>query len=217
MVKYQLAGCCQIVQTEAKAVFPHSPGWQADFHSCHNMRTEPSTYPQWVFAASTQSRVLLPQQRVVDLQGVVGTAEAAPFTGVRVSVLAGAASLRVSFFDDTQWKSPRDGVKDHGSQALGDWLTSTDVESDQGGNIVKTIVFKLEELPGVALVHRGGKLMVVFERPLIDTRNTTDLFGSENHSDDFEMKRPIFSVAAQDVVARGRPGVSDQEVSVALQ
>lgn len=31
------------------------------------------------------------------------------------------------------------------------------------------------------------------------------------------MKRPIFSVAAQDVVARGRPGISDQEVSFTLQ
>lgn len=52
---------------------------------------------------------------------------------------------------------------------------------------------------------------------LTDTHNTTDLFGSQNHSYDFEMKRPIYSVAAQDVVARGRPGVSDQEVSFTLQ
>lgn len=96
---------------------------------------------------------LLPEQRINDLQGVVGTAEAASFTGVRVLVLArtSAAGLRGSFLDDTQWKSARDGVKDHSSQPLGDWLSSADVESDQGGNVVKTVVFELEQLPGVAL------------------------------------------------------------------
>lgn len=66
-----------------------------------------------------------------------------------------AAGLCVSFLDDTQRKSPSDRVKDHGSQALGDWLTSTDIESDQGRNIVKTIVFELEQLPGVALWPQG--------------------------------------------------------------
>lgn len=88
----------------------------------------------------------------------MGTAEAASFTGVRVFVLAcaGAAKLRRSFLDDTQRKSPRDRAKDHSSQPLGDWLTSTDVESDQGGNVVETIVFKLEQLPGVALWHQGS-------------------------------------------------------------
>lgn len=64
---------------------------------------------------------------------------------------------------------------------------------------------------------RGFESPLTRNTTLTDTRHTTDLFGSQNHSYDFEMKRPIFSVAAQNIVARGRPGVSDQEVSVSLQ
>lgn len=92
---------------------------------------------------------LLPQQRINELQRVMGAAEAPSLAGVGVFV--GAARLCVSLLDDAQGKSPRDWVKDHGPQALGDGLSSANVEADQGRNVVETIVFELEQLPSVAL------------------------------------------------------------------
>lgn len=169
-IKYQFVGCCQIAQTEAKAVFPRSPDWQADFQSCHNIKTKPSAYLLWVSSTYSLRECLLPQKRINDLQRVVGTAEAASFAGLCVFVphctRGGAAGFRVSFFDDTQRKSACDGVKDHGSQALGDRLTSADIESDEGRNVVKTIVFKLEQLPRVALRQQGRHAQKCFNHSL---------------------------------------------------
>lgn len=104
--------------------------------------------------SSCERASLLPQQRINELQRVMGAAEAPPLAGVGVFV--GAARLCVSLLDDAQRKSPRDWVKDHGPQALRDGLSSANVEADQGRNVVETIVFELEQLPSVALWwHRG--------------------------------------------------------------
>lgn len=157
-IKYHSGGCCPTAQTEAKAAVPRSPDWQADFRSCHNIQAKPSNSTR-VGLQPRPGRALLPQQRVGDLQAAVGAAEAVALPGA-----CQAARLQEALPDDTQRKSPRDRVEDHGSQTLGDWLASADVEPDQGRNAVEAIVFELEELPGVALVRRGRSRESKFER-----------------------------------------------------
>lgn len=101
-----------------------------------------------------------PQQWIDDLQRVgVCRAEAASFAAFRVffsprTSAAATTGLCKSLRDDTQRKGPCDWVKDHSARGLGDGPTIADIEADQSGNIVKSILLELEQLPRVALSHR---------------------------------------------------------------
>lgn len=81
------------------------------------------------------------------------TASLAGF-GLFITPCTSAVGGRLLLFDDTQRKGACDRVTDHSAGGMGDGPPTTDIKSDQRGNVVKAILLKLEQLPKVALTSK---------------------------------------------------------------